>query len=717
MRQDKLKLPPPSGPDRPSDPWMDDCIDGSSPRVRTWSGLRRRALLIMTTLTLLVVVLLWMALPASVIFKPGELSTPHAQILAGTLTQDRCGACHVESSLSPMAWLRASFRSTDEAHQELNSSELCMNCHKQVIPAQYATSAHNLPLSHRDRLTRSIKLAAQKTGRQGELDQLALQRFFPSAVVDQNEIQCSVCHQEHHGRKGDLLVMSDAQCQSCHAERFGAFADSHPGWQSWPYGRGGQIAFDHGSHHDKHFPSMSGSTPSGGTKFDCNACHPLAGTGSANSIAAFSAATGAGSKLPVSGEVTRTVSYELACASCHDKALQQQSASGLDLLALPMIPDAVARELASSSEWTWPMGAIGYPDGLISPLTELLLRSDPDVSAIVRQVPGGDLSRLSPNDPKTKVIVRGLAVEYRRLVSDLSREGHIAFSRRLSRLGIPDQAISSVLRTLPPQLLESANEKWFGASQSSASFERTDSLSMFVVKDENATPKRSREVADSRITLVETSPTIRQVAADDRDSLLLDDDLLTEDPLADELLAEDPLTDDPLANDPLASDSLTTPTPVPADQQLKFGGWRRDDLRLAIHYRASGHTDPVLVGLIETFAHLKEGDPLRKRFFKQSVVAACVECHATADSIIPQWTSIDLVGRKSEFTKFSHRPHLNVSGLGSCLHCHQVTPETSSMTNDFQPLTRESCAACHLPHAAGDSCTTCHRYHIHPTLR
>ena len=32
--------------------------------------------------------------------------------------------------------------------------------------------------------------------------------------------------------------------------------------------------------------------------------------------------------------------------------------------------------------------------------------------------------------------------------------------------------------------------------------------------------------------------------------------------------------------------------------------------------------------------------------------------------------------------------------------------------SDFEPLPRQSCAACHHVNAAGDGCTTCHRYHI-----
>jgi len=80
MRRDELRLPLPPNNDRPGDRWM--------------CGRRRRALLI-ATLILLGILLFMMRSPHQLaIIKPGNLSNPHAQILAGTITSQRCAACH-----------------------------------------------------------------------------------------------------------------------------------------------------------------------------------------------------------------------------------------------------------------------------------------------------------------------------------------------------------------------------------------------------------------------------------------------------------------------------------------------------------------------------------------------------------------------------------------------------------------------------------------------
>jgi hypothetical protein len=155
-------------------------------------------------------------------------------------------------------------------------------------------------------------------------------------------------------------------------------------------------------------------------------------------------------------------------------------------------------------------------------------------------------------------------------------------------------------------------------------------------------------------------------------------------------------------------------------------------LRLRLHYQGSGHADPVLIAMIEVFSELGSGDALKRRFFELPSVASCVECHAGAKLAPAAWKADPHFGKRNDFTRFAHRPHLSVSALGSCVYCHQIRPaETdgaaaaSTQTvshppldplgedgHEFLPLSRRQCAACHTAEAAGDRCVQCHRYHV-----
>jgi hypothetical protein len=79
--------------------------------------------------------------------------------------------------------------------------------------------------------------------------------------------------------------------------------------------------------------------------------------------------------------------------------------------------------------------------------------------------------------------------------------------------------------------------------------------------------------------------------------------------------------------------------------------------------------------------------------------------------------------------RFAHRPHIHLTELQDCQSCHTVKPlteraslsggkelvasdlRTTSTAGEFQTVRKQFCASCHLPHAAGDSCALCHRYH------
>lgn len=661
MRQDNIILPEVPDRDRPGDAWM----QGPDGDVRTWNGRRRWVFMWGAILTLVITCVTLVLVPRSVIFKPGELSSPHAQILSGTLAQQRCAACHGETALSPVDWfLSATGNAAVAGHSGASQSERCMDCHHQTIPVNLALTAHNLPSGVREKMTELIR-------REGA----------PYATsIDQNNVQCSVCHKEHRGRDGDLLSMSDAQCQACHSRQFQSFADSHatpshPDWGQWPYEHAGAIAFNHATHQVNHFPKSS--AVAGG--FQCSVCHPDA---SGSPLGA----------LALKGELMRSASYEMSCRACHDEPLNLQSSQGLELIALPMLPQA-----AVAGNQNWPQSAIGYPDGVIAPLMELLLRSDPDVAAQLRQIDQGDLGRLDPDRDRETLAM--IAAETEKLMGELASEGHDAMRKRLSDAGIATDRAGELFRTLPPQFIRSTYRQWFNPAAS-------QQVSL-------QPPSTSRRGV------------IRTVALTDElnDDDLLDDSLL-DDSLLQDPLGSDALGSDALVDDPLAIESNLQPTGSPESKSLEpavrnvdlvsLGGWYRDDDRMAIRYRGYGHIDPVMVALVQTFNQLSEVDGLKSRFFSLPAVSACMECHPGAKSVPSQWRASARIGRRDHLTKFSHGPHLNVSNLGSCVHCHQIDTAAVQTQDapDFCRMPKETCVACHRPGAAGDHCTQCHRYHV-----
>lgn len=706
MRREEIDLPQPPANDRPSDRWMcarhgkDACSQGPDGAGQcplaeacrptpTWTYHRKRV--VTGVVALAAVALLASLFPsaAPTVYKPGELSSPHAQILSGTITSNRCASCHPAAATTPADF----FEAGSEGHRGVSLSDRCMDCHHATIAPETSAFAHNLP---------ATALAQMRFASLGGRDRLSTsdnenwRNLLPATAIDQTNVACSACHKEHQGLGGNLLAVSDAQCQSCHSERFGSFADSHPDWHGWPYGRGGAISFDHASHAGKHFPASKEARFSKG--FECAQCHTRT----------------------VDGELTRGVSFERGCASCHAESIQTVGADGIELLALPSLPDEVAERFEhDNGRYRWPESATGLVDGSIAPLTELLLRSNRDVAAAIRTIPNRDFSRLDPNDQRSATASQTVADAHFELVQDIANSGGQAIERRTKRAGVSPNLAKEILRTLPPQLLQDASKHWFNRKE--ADTDPNDS----VINDLGS----------------EREPLSERLFGDQGDELLGDDDLLGLDDSLDEddLIGSDDLLeqDDDLLSDPLGSSSLLSteaptskrPERFDSERMLPSGGWYRDDIRLAIRYRAAGHADPVMRSIVEMIAELSPSDPVRKRLLSQASVKACVECHQAAIDAPPSlvtrhlglasWKSWPLVGGKQEFTKFSHGPHLNIAQLADCSHCHQVTPAAIDShgvglvdSGEFKAMTRQSCAACHTPKAAGDRCVDCHRYHI-----
>ncbi len=679
-RRSDPMLPQPPATDRPNRSWMcgklgasHSCYSGPNAAgrcplrdvcrpQRTWQGKRRPFLVLATLLAIVTISIASFTTTGYSLIKPGELTTSHAQILAGSLDSERCATCHPSASGSLVNWfLTASTGVAEQGHANVDQTDRCLNCHHSLAKPDVARSAHNVTGQSRDLIrlaSTSLRDPSKHSG--------------PRTSINQDDIACGVCHQEHHGAGANLMLVSDAKCQSCHAASFNQFSIDHPDWAEWPYGNGGEIAFNHATHASKHFPASASRSIE--ASFRCNLCH----------------------EQTANNEITRTRSYERACATCHDEALKISSAEGIELVSLPMLPQNLA-----ASQKDWPIRATGLIDGSVAPLTELLSRGDAVVSRAIGELPSREFAQLDVNNAKHRAAALAIASGSQSMLADIAGRGHEAIRQRAIDAGVHPDTLNEFLRSLPPQLIADTLADWFRASVNTVHEEIAESI---------------------------PSPS---------DQVLAGDDLLAADASTDLLEVNDLLTIDPLLTEPLSLEAMAPTTSDDENHSKRFdaakmltsGGWYRDDLWLSIRYRGVSHSDATLRATIEMLACLSPEDPVRVRMLAAVAIQSCIQCHPTAVDAKPQWTATALVGRRDSFTRFSHGPHVNIASLADCTQCHRVgspqatrsdTPQVnlagfksdSGIVSDFEPLNRSLCVGCHTTQAAGDACTTCHRYHV-----
>lgn len=192
-------------------------------------------------------------------------------------------------------------------------------------------------------------------------------------------------------------------------------------------------------------------------------------------------------------------------------------------------------------------------------------------------------------------------------------------------------------------------------------------------------------------------------------------------------------------------------------------GWVRSDRSWTLVYYPQAHADGVLARSIEIVAGASweldspqdlavSGDGLLNqlvawrqaaeesshaagiRAFAESMssptaVGACTKCHQMpgADAARPmQWRGYRRDVNRSQFTRFSHAPHVTQTELRDCRSCHSLETDGVMQTvstgggtgmSEFHAMTRQDCANCHRSGRASNSCTTCHSYHVDlPTL-
>ncbi len=456
------------------------------------------------------------------VIAPGPLSSPHAERLAHQ-GNDRCASCHPQAHQSLGQWV-GGMLGGGTGEKNITQTDLCLNCHQRDMSREHSRLAHNVAPTDLAKLSEDVLNRSESSS--GSIRQVSSRMVFGAPFKNGQPIACATCHREHHGQAIDMKAMTDQQCQSCHGQNFHSFELDHPEFNNWPQVAGQGIRFDHSSHHFKHFPQ-------GNRPFECSQCH----------------------RDDRQGNVQQLVGFEQACGACHQGAIDLSIERGFALLQLPSL-DVDALRASQQDVGQWPAELSRGFDGRISPLSELLLRADPEAAAGLAVLgPGFDFLDLDTSDGTHTLAAGQVAWGIKRLVADLSLRGNEAIRQRLQIVleqPIDDQRLVRLSQNFSMTLVQDSAGIWFPQLWQE-------------LTPEQVTPKSSmhqKRPADQTNQVAESA---RLVLPNDILARILNPELVMPDG-PQELLAENPLQGaygaSSVSNTPSRSGAVTNSTPA-----------------------------------------------------------------------------------------------------------------------------------------------------------
>jgi hypothetical protein len=370
----------------------------------------------------------------------------------------------------------------------------------------------------------------------------------------------------------------------------------------------------------------------------------------------------------LTGEVQLTRPYEAACASCHDKSIAASLTDGLPLFSLPTI-DVEALAAAGKAIGPWPEEANGDFDGGAPWPAKLLTAADPrGAAALAKLGPQFDLIDVDPDNAAQTAAAGDAAAALAQLIGDLADKGQATIGERLETvLGrkLTAAELEALAAKLSPDVVRGYRDQWF--------------------KPAGAEDASAKDLAEDRAA---------------------------------------------------------------QRARVSSSGWLRDDASLSLRYLAAGHADPWLRAWLDVLAEAASsprpgiaalGQPLLESAMKPTAPGQCGSCHRAERDAAGRWTihwrALAAELKQRTFTRFDHGPHVTAIRSDNrlpeggqadsapqtpqnepfrnsdCTSCHQVPARAESDIADFAPLAKASCAECHTPRAAGDSCVQCHQYH------
>ena len=599
----------------------------------------------------------------------GELGFQHRTIVQG------CAGCHIDMDDDNV---NGNNLADGTAH---SMSENCLGCHDF---GGHGLQIHSVAPARIASLTEVAQAKADLT--EPPL-LLALARLMPGArAYTEGELPCARCHSEHHGKDFDARQLGDMQCQACHAVQFSSFADGHPDFTSYPYERRTRIIFDHARHEGAHYGDTDRA-------FQCSDCH----------------------QPDAAGRQMTLKPFDSSCLDCHGKSKttspskvyhhgNQIAGGGYNIVffTLPRI-DLKVLEKKKIDIGFWPEGTRkASRDGLtrlgITPFTELLISADPAVAAALARLNDKNVQLRSLRKAKTQDLADVAEVIWaiKELLIEIEGvdDGALPLRHRLDRIlqrKLSTREVAALNGQIPRLMFRTALTAWFPWPEDAKQ------------------PDLYKEVEHYREMRCASDP---QRCTQPRE----------------------------------ASEAEQEGEAIGV-QWVKTGDWGRN--RYSLQYRVSGHADDFLQAWLDLGFELSKSpmtiNKAGKAIYDELADSGadpgeskgpgrCMKCHSlevgNGQLIGINWKPFQPRTDLHTFTVFRHEPHLQLGDQQACIVCHEMqsseksdsaktvalasyaSPSVTDFTGNFTPMTKETCVDCHTAIAAGDTCLSCHNYHV-----
>lgn len=751
---------------------------------------------------------------------PGPLAQSHAQILSG-LDEARCSACHENGNQPVAAWLLGGWKSATGASASCQS-ELCLKCHDRSLPGGLAMQPHNVKpadLQARTERQRRILLGGSAT---------AVHPVSFAASGSHPDLACSTCHREHQPDGKLLSQMTDAQCQICHTRSFRSFESDHPPFAMAGGAGSRGIRFDHASHGLRHFqskgkpfecqschqPGRDGNLQLiAGFEQGCASCHNDAIVESqrknlelvAIPMLDADAIRAQGMQLE-SWPAAATGDFDGELPVLTRLLLSGDPALRETLRALPAtfrfsdLNPAIRSDMQTAAE---------LANGLQRLMRELAVDGRAGLKERIRNAwVGENLAGSPPELPEDQLPSdQLLAATAKHWMPELVTTGTGASDDRGTATSRLDPAASNpVFQRMARQdegsgELLAVNPLAGKLVRSSASSAPADSLTAAEQPVQSATATPENGAATASIPELPAQQSARQEASRTSGAGVdiykqtpaayppanVDGETLAVNPLKGKFgkAAEAAISPLPDQREPKLADNLADrsppgeATPKLAENQpdkppaARFflapspsdsAQWLRDDVRMVLARRPSGHDDPWAAFWIEVLSAAPSGNTdnsgvslLARTMLDHQGPGQCLQCHSLPSPVTAGQELASLSSKKGTwrswirdpaekgFTRFNHQPHLLVA---DCQSCHALVGEgdrePDSRTSPFQlvssrtgnaasslagplagspaftlsshsglrPLTPANCSSCHHRGGSPTGCTTCHHYHV-----
>ena len=619
---------------------------------RNLFGIRRRVSACIAAACLAFCLFVFGGNPPAKPMLPGEVTFQHSAV------EHNCATCHVAAELNAHRFAEHSF----DADIAIADSKLCLKCHTEIGPQPFLphTASHQTLAS----LSGAKQLGEHDSsvGKHGQPLLLTLASLVDApSQLRNDELACSVCHQEHRGKDFDLKQLGDLRCQSCHADQFHSFSDGHPEISDFAYARRPRIYFDHARHLSQYFVDneFRRLMPDGKSPTACLACH----------------------EPEPSGLLVRTRGYDQMCSACHADEITDRETPGIPFLAIPDIDLPTDSDEAAAAIGQWPGRPVDPPLRNLPPFMQLLLTGDQSFQAAATALNRAGFDA----DPQSSAIV-----DYhwgiKSLLYDVLHDGQAAISARLGD-GLTEAAANQ--SSIVPSIV-AASRVWFPNLAAEAQARQQEQP---LPASDPADAKPALSPIESTLGggwyLRDADHSIRYRPTGHADPLLrawLDTTVRVliqqaEPDAQAELFRQ-------LVNPSGSGRFLEGPTAAGRCLQCHTVDRHAETGELAINWHARRAVDRT--SLLTHFSHGPH--------MQLPIETGCISCHQVAPEVATRETY--------------HPAFFERTDDGQ--QWHPVTDWRSPHVSGFEPISKQRCAVCHVAESAGDSCLKCHAYHAVP---